>query len=163
VTDTVDGVTVEGEVGMRATRILVAAAVLALAGLTVVAGALERDGSDADGRLLAAAAGEERDGWLDRFDGRLYADAETGCVQRWPGDRDDDLGHEDVDAPPRPSPEDHIVRLQEPPDGAGPDDAGPDDAGPDTSRPELAPPTLRGPWPLCEPSSSRVSDQLGAP
>jgi hypothetical protein len=163
---------------MRATRTLVAAAALAMAGLTVLAGATERDGSDADGRLLAAAAGQERDGWLDGFDGRLYADAETGCIHRWPGGGVDDVRREDADAPPRPAPEEHTVRVQGPPDGAVPDSAlpdtprrdtprpdtpRPDTPMPEAPRPELAPPTLRGPWPLCEHPSSRVSDRLGDP
>jgi hypothetical protein len=160
---------------MRATRALVASAVVALAGLTVFGGGAERDRVGADDRLLAAAAGEERDGWLDGFDGRLYADDETGCIERWPGERGDDVRREDVDAPP-PLPQDHIVRLQEPPEGARPDGRDPDalpeapspeapspEAPSEAPPPELAPPTLRGPWPLCEQPSVRVTDRLSDP
>jgi hypothetical protein len=154
VTGAAHGVTVEVEDGMRATRILVAAAVLAMAGLSVLGSGAERVGLD--DQLLAAADGEEHDGWLDRFDGRLYADPETGCISPWPGDDEDDVQREGVEAP-RVSPRDRAVLVQEPPDGARPD--GP----PEAPLPDPWPPILRGPWPLCESAPSRVTDGLGDP
>jgi hypothetical protein len=142
---------------MRATRLLIAVAVLAMAGLTVLDSGAERVGVDPDEQLLAAAAGEAGDGRLEGFDGRLYADAETGCIYPWPGDADDDVRREDVEAPPRVSPRDRTVLVQEAPEDARPD--GP----PEATQPDRWPPIHRGPWPLCDSPPSAVSDGLGDP
>jgi hypothetical protein len=143
---------------MRATPLLVAAAVLTVAGMSTLAGGADRvaAGPDADDRLLAAAASEERDGWLDGFDGRLYPDPETGCIRPWPGDAEDDLRREDVEAR-RFAPEGPAVLVQESPDGPWLD--GP----PDERLLDPWAPTFREPWPLCDHPSARVSDRLGDP
>jgi hypothetical protein len=136
---------------MRATPILIAAAVVAAASFAAREGA-STPSPVGDERLLAAGADEPGGAWLDGFDGRLYADPETGCLRPWreddpgPGSRTEDVG------PLRPGSGDPPILVQDGPDGP-----------PVTPQVDQGLSAQRGPWPRCEHPAARVSEHLDRP
>jgi hypothetical protein len=126
---------------MRTTRslIVVAATIVAAAALLGPDADQRTDPSD-EPRLLAAAgaAGDPDAGWPSGFDGRLWADPETGCFHLVPPEGTDPrwgLAEADLEVVPAPEPGDG----PQPPAVPAPDPPSDEGLG-----------MTRGPWPLCD-------------
>jgi hypothetical protein len=130
--------------GMRVTWALVVGTGLALAVGGTMVGPSDDEGAAA---RLVAAPGEGSDaGWPPGFDGRLWPDPGSGCFRSSPLPELPEAGSSRPEAQEvRPDP-------VEPDPEARPSPAPP----PEESWPASPADTFRGPWPLCEGSSTTV-------
>jgi hypothetical protein len=128
---------------MRTTWTLVAFAVTVVAAAGVLGPDAGRRMAPSEGPRLLAAPGAAEDpdaGWPSGFDGRLWADPESGCFHLSPPEGTEPLrGIAEADLEVVPIPE------------AG-DEAQPPGPSPDAWPEEMS----RGPWPLCDHPGTRV-------
>jgi hypothetical protein len=107
-----------------------------------------------DARALAAA-GELGPDAAGSFDGRLYPDPDTGCIERWSGD-DGAVRppRDDIEVAPVPDGVVPPVLVQDAPGGP----AAPDGQDQPSESDELFPRPYRGPWPSCEGPAVRIGE-----
>jgi hypothetical protein len=130
---------------MRTTWTLVVIAVTVVAAAGVLGPEAGREMAPSEGPRLLAAPGAAEDpgaGWPSGFDGRLWADPESGCFHLSPPDGTEPLwGIAEADLEVVPIPE------------AGGEVRPP---APAPARPDDGTGMTRGPWPLCDHPGTRV-------
>jgi hypothetical protein len=131
-------------------------ALVAVTGLTLVVGGIMVGPSDDGGtaaHLMAAPGPEPGAGWPPGFDGRLWPDPESGCFRASPL-----VDHPETGSS-RPDAQEVVPGPVVPDPEARPSPAPP----PEEHWPWAPADTFRGPWPLCEGSSTTVRVEPTAP